>query len=126
MRQSLSYHSQEVLCPRPLQKKFRHRSLKSRRRPDKSAHLSHVMQMSLYSKSLNHAEVAQWRKPIPMSMKMTLHSENLNHAEVARWRKPISIPIQMPLYSENLNYAEVAQWRKPISMLYKYRFTAKT
>ena len=51
----------------------------------------HVIQMPLYSENLNHAEVAQWRKPISMSMKITLHSENLNHAEVAPWRKPISI-----------------------------------
>ena len=59
-------------------------------------------------------------------MQMLLYSKNLNYAEVARWRKPISIPIQMPLYSENLNYAEVAQWRKPISMLCKCCFIAKT
>ena len=59
-------------------------------------------------------------------MQIPLYSENLNYAEVAQWQKPISISIQMPLYSENLNYAEVAQWRKPISMLCKYRFIAKT
>ena len=52
-------------------------------------------------------------------IQITLYSENLNHAEVAQWRKPISMSMQIPLYSENLNDAEVAQWRKPISMLYK-------
>ena len=29
----------------------------------------HVMQMTLHSENLNHAEVAQWRKPISMSCK---------------------------------------------------------
>ena len=52
-------------------------------------------------------------------MQMPLYSKNLNHAEVAQWRKPISMSMQIPLYSENLNDAEVAQWRKPISMLCK-------
>ena len=51
----------------------------------------HIMQMTLYSENLNHAEVAQWRKPISMLCKMTLHSENLNYTEVAQWRKPISM-----------------------------------
>ena len=53
----------------------------------------HVMQMTLYSENLNHAEVARWRKPISMSMQMPLYSENPNHAEVARWQKPISMPM---------------------------------
>ena len=52
-------------------------------------------------------------------VQMTLHSENLNHAEVAQWRKPISMFMQITLHSEDLNYAEVAQWQKPISMLCK-------
>ena len=51
-------------------------------------------------------------------VQMTLHSENLNHAEVARRQKKKTYThvMQISLYSENLNYAEVAQWRKPISM----------
>ena len=51
----------------------------------------HVIQMTLHSENLNHAEVAPWRKPISISMQITLHSENLNHAEVVPWRKPISM-----------------------------------
>ena len=54
----------------------------------------HVIQMTLHSENLNHKEVAQWQKPISMSMQMPLYSENLNHAEVARRRKPKPMPIQ--------------------------------
>ena len=53
----------------------------------------HVIQMMFHSENLNHAEVAQWQKPISMSMQMPLYSENPNHAKVARWRKPISMPM---------------------------------
>ena len=60
------------------------------------------------------------------NMQIRLNSKNLNHAEVAQWRKPISMLCKMTLHSENLNHAEVARWRKPISMSCKYRFIAKT
>ena len=69
----------------------------------------HVMQMTLHSENLNHAEVARWRKPISISMQITLHSEKKpKPCGGCPMAKTYIHVMQITLYSENLNHAEVA------------------
>ena len=51
----------------------------------------HVMQMTLHGEKPKSCRGCPMAKTYIYDMQITLHSKNLNHAEVAQWRKPISM-----------------------------------